>query len=92
MQKPIRPRWILQALVDAERERIAPGQPIAVTVSPVDEKIERIEDCPGVGYAPWRCTYVVPPDEAHALSLVPVIDEAVGRWREMLFVGVTFPD
>ena len=90
MRKPIRPQWILQALADAERERIAPGVPITVVVSPIDEEVMRDDECAGVGYAPWRCTYVVASDQDYARAIVPFIDQAMARWRERLYVGVTF--
>jgi hypothetical protein len=90
MQKTVRPQWILQALADAERERIAPGLPITVVVSPVGEKAERDKKRPSVGYAPWRCTYHVAPDKEYAQAIVPFIDQALARWRERFDVGVTF--
>ena len=48
VSKQIQPYWYLQQLVDAEVRRLAPDAAVAPVVMYDDEKIQRLEDCPGV--------------------------------------------
>jgi hypothetical protein len=49
ISKQIQPYWYLQQLVDAEVRRLAPDAAVTPVVMYDDEKIQRHEDCPGVG-------------------------------------------
>jgi hypothetical protein len=54
VSKQIQPYWYLQQLVDAEVRRLAPDAAVTPVVMYDDEKIQRHEDCPGVGRCALR--------------------------------------
>jgi hypothetical protein len=54
-----------------------------------DEKIQRHEDCPGVGRVRWYVRYVLPAADSSARALKPILDAAMVRWQQRYDLGVT---
>ena len=69
VSKQIQPCWYLQQLVDAEVRRLAPDAAVTPVVMYDDEKIQRHEDCPGVGRVRWYVRYVLPAADSSARAL-----------------------
>jgi hypothetical protein len=88
MPKPLQARWFLQALADAEVARIAPGSQIIPVIRHDDAQIAWDRDC-GVGRVPWRCGYILPPDNPSALAFVPMLKAAIAPLQEQFDLGVT---
>jgi hypothetical protein len=55
-----------------------------------DEKIQRHEDCPGVGRVRWYVRYVLPAADSSARALKPILDAAMVRWQQRYDLGVTY--
>ena len=89
VSKQIQPYWYLQQLVDAEVRRLAPDAAVTPVVMYDDEKIQRHEDCPGVGRVRWYVRYVLPAADSSARALKPILDAAMVRWQQRYDLGVT---
>ena len=79
VSKQIQPYWYLQQLVDAEVRRLAPDAAVTPVVMYDDEKIQRHEDCPGVGRVRWYVRYVLPAADSSGRALKPILDAAMVR-------------
>ncbi|MFN3657145.1 MAG: hypothetical protein ACK4UO_07815 [Pseudolabrys sp.] len=88
MEKPILPHWRLQQIVRFEVERLAPNLPIVPVVMHDDKQIAWDEECPGLGHAPWKCKYFIPPGNA-ARAIVHLLNEAIAQWQARYDLGVT---
>jgi hypothetical protein len=73
----------------AEVRRLAPDAAVTPVVMYDDEKIQRHEDCPGVGRVRWYVRYVLPAADSSARALKPIFDTAMLRWQQRYDLGVT---
>ena len=54
-----------------------------------NEQIVWDQEREGVGRVPWRCGYILPPDDASTRALVPILDAAMARWQAHCDLGLT---
>jgi type I restriction-modification system DNA methylase subunit len=63
---------------------------VRVVATNDDEKIQRHEDCPGVGRVRWYVRHVLPAADSSARALKPILDAAMVRWQQRYDLGVTY--
>ena len=77
-----------EALRHELRQADAPDAAVTPVVMYDDEKIQRHEDCPGVGRVRWYVRYVLPAADSSARALKPILDAAMVRWQQRYDLGV----
>jgi hypothetical protein len=90
VSKQIQPIGTCSSSFDAEVRRLAPDAAVTPVVMYDDEKIQRHEDCPGVGRVRWYVRYVLPAADSSARALKPILDAAMVRWQQRYDLGVTY--
>lgn len=89
MPKPLCPWWRLQAIAEAEVERLAAHCRIVPCVEHDDDEVVWGDECKGVGRVAWRCGYILPSDDLTARTLVPRLNEAMRPWQARYDLGLT---
>lgn len=89
MQKPLFPWWRLQAIVNAEVQRIAPNSRIIASVQHIDDAIAWDDECEGLGRVPWFCDYIVLSDDPASRAIIPTLNAAMAHWQSHYDLGVT---
>lgn len=88
MQKRLRAYWELQAIVQAEVNRLLPNGVIVPCIQWDDEAIIWDEECKGVGRVDWRCNYFVPAGHPER-AFLPMLNAAMAAWQKRYDLALT---
>jgi hypothetical protein len=89
MSKVLGKDWFLQAAIDTEVKRLAPGLAITIVVQHNTDQIVWDEECEGLGRVPWYPGYLLPPDDPSVRALVPIFNAAIAPLQQRFDLGVT---
>jgi hypothetical protein len=89
MPKPLCTYQFLGSMAREEINRLAPDCLIIPCIHYDNEQIVWDQEGEGVGRVPWRCGYILPPDDVSTRALVPILDAAMARWQAHCDLGLT---